>query len=90
MLFRSLTEVWETMKDAIHRGLEEEGVLPGPLNLRRKASNYFIRATGYKQNLQSRGLVFAYALAVSEGNASGGKIVTAPTCGSWGVDTAVL
>ena len=85
-----LHEVWITMKDAIHRGLDEEGVLPGPLNLRRKASTYFIRATGYKQNLQSRGLVFAYALAVSEENAAGGKIVTAPTCGSCGVVPAVL
>ena len=81
---------WTTMKDAIHRGLEAEGVLPGPLNLRRKASTYYIRATGYKQSLQSRGLVFSYALAVSEENASGGKIVTAPTCGSCGVMPAVL
>ncbi|MCB5521301.1 L-serine ammonia-lyase, iron-sulfur-dependent, subunit alpha, partial [Erysipelatoclostridium ramosum] len=48
------------------------------------------RATGYKASLQSRGLVFAYALAVSEENASGGKIVTAPTCGSCGVMPAVL
>ena len=85
-----LNEVWKTMIDSIHRGLEEEGVLPGPLNLRRKASTYYIRATGYKQSLQSRGLVFAYALAVSEENASGGKIVTAPTCGSCGVVPAVL
>ena len=85
-----LAEVWTTMKDAIHRGLEAEGVLPGPLNLRRKASTYYIRATGYKQSLQSRGLVFSYALAVSEENASGGKIVTAPTCGSCGVMPAVL
>ena len=85
-----LNEVWKTMIDSIRRGLEEEGVLPGPLNLRRKASTYYIRATGYKQSLQSRGLVFAYALAVSEENASGGKIVTAPTCGSCGVMPAVL
>lgn len=85
-----LREVWETMKDSVHRGLEQEGVLPGPLNLRRKASTYYIRATGYKQSLQSRGLVFAYALAVSEENASGGKIVTAPTCGSCGVMPSVL
>ena len=85
-----LNEVWKTMIDSIRRGLEEEVVLPGPLNLRRKASTYYIRATGYKQSLQSRGLVFAYALAVSEENASGGKIVTAPTCGSCGVMPAVL
>lgn len=85
-----LAEVWKTMKEAIQRGLDAEGVLPGPLNLRRKASTYFIRASGYKQSLRSRGLVFAYALAVSEENASGGKIVTAPTCGSCGVIPSVL
>jgi len=85
-----LNEVWKTMKASIQRGLDQEGVLPGPLNLRRKASTYFIRASGYKASLQSRGLVFAYALAVSEENASGGVIVTAPTCGSCGVMPAVL
>lgn len=85
-----LALVWETMKEAIKRGLEQEGVLPGPLNLRRKAAAYYIRSSGYKQSLRSRGLVFAYALAVSEENASGGKIVTAPTCGSCGVVPAVL
>ena len=78
------------MQAAVRRGLEQEGVLPGPLNLRRKASTYYIRASGYKQSLQSRGLVFSYALAVSEENASGGTIVTAPTCGSCGVMPAVL
>lgn len=85
-----LAEVWKTMQESIHRGLEAEGVLPGPLNLRRKAATYYIKATSFKQSLQSRGLVFAYALAVSEENASGGKIVTAPTCGSCGVVPAVL
>lgn len=85
-----LSEVWATMKEAVHRGLDAEGVLPGPLNLRRKASSYYIRAKGYKDSLRSRGLVFAYALAVSEENASGGKIVTAPTCGACGVVPAVL
>lgn len=85
-----LAEVWTTMKAAIERGLEQEGVLPGPLSLRRKAATYHIRATGYKESLRSRGLVFAYALAVSEENASGGRIVTAPTCGSCGVVPAVL
>lgn len=89
-LWDFLAEVWDTMKAAVERGLDEEGVLPGPLNLRRKASNYFIKANGFKDNLRSRGLVFAYALAVSEVNASGGRIVTAPTCGSCGVVPAVL
>lgn len=85
-----LNEVWMMMKESVHRGLEQEGVLPGELNLRRKASTYYIRAKDYKESLRSRGLVFAYALAVSEENASGGKIVTAPTCGSCGVMPSVL
>lgn len=49
-----------------------------------------MKATGYRDNLKSRGLVFSYALAVSEENASGGVIVTAPTCGSCGVVPSVL
>ncbi len=85
-----LNEVWKTMKAAVERGIDAEGVLPGPLNLRRKASGYYIKASGYKASLQSRGLVFSYALAVSEENAAGGVIVTAPTCGSCGVVPAVL
>lgn len=72
------------MKECIQRGLDTEGVLPGPLNLRRKAADYFIQAGGYKEALRDRGLLFAYALAVSEENASGHTIVTAPTCGAVG------
>ncbi len=89
-IWHYLEEVWITMKSAIERGLDKEGVLPGPLNLRRKAAAYYIKASGYAESLRSRGLVFAYALAASEENASGGKIVTAPTCGSCGVVPAVL
>lgn len=85
-----LADVWEVMKIAVERGLDNEGVLPGPLSLHRKAASYFIKAKGYKASLQSRGRVFAYALAVSEENASGGEIVTAPTCGSCGVVPSVL
>ena len=85
-----LEEVWMTMKAAVERGLQTEGRLPGPLNLPRKAANYHIKAMGYQHTLKSRGLVFSYALAVSEENASGGLIVTAPTCGSSGVLPAVL
>ena len=83
-------EVWETMKAAVQKGLDTEGALPGPLRLSRKAATYSIKASGYRQNLQTRGLVFSYALAVSEENASGGTVVTAPTCGSSGVMPAVL
>jgi L-serine dehydratase len=82
--------VWNTMKDAIKRGLENEGVLPGGLNMRRKASSYFIKSKGFADTMRKRTLTFAYALAVSEENAGGGVVVTAPTCGSCGVMPAVL
>ncbi len=85
-----LDEVWKVMQSAVKRGLDNEGVLPGPLNLPRKAASYYIKAKGFKASLQSRGLVFAYALAVSEENAAGGQIVTAPTCGSCGVVPSIL
>lgn len=89
-IWEYLREVWKVMREAVERGLDHEGVLPGPLHLRRKAASYYIKVAGYKDNLRTRGLVFSYALAVSEENASGGKIVTAPTCGSCGVLPAVL
>jgi L-serine dehydratase len=85
-----LKEVWEVMKAAVERGIEAEGVLPGGLGVARKATSYYVHAAGYSSSLRSRGLVYAYALAVSEENASGGKIVTAPTCGSCGIVPAVL
>lgn len=89
-IWNFLSEVWHTMVASVERGLDAEGVLPGPLHLRRKANTYYVKATGYKDNVRTRGLVFAYALAVAEENASGGKIVTAPTCGSSGVVPGVL
>lgn len=89
-LWQHLELVWKVMKEAVERGIEQEGVLPGPLNLRRKALSYHVRAIGQGDTFKTRGLVFAYALAVSEENASGGTIVTAPTCGSCGVLPSVL
>jgi len=85
-----LREVWQVMKESVQRGIEAEGVLPGGLGVSRKAVSYYVKAMGYADSLKSRGMVYAYALAVSEENASGGKIVTAPTCGSCGVIPAVL
>lgn len=85
-----LAEVWKVMQEAVQRGLETEGIIPGGLGLRRKASDYLIRAKGYGSSIKSRGMVYAFALAVSEENACGGQIVTAPTCGSCGVIPAVL
>jgi len=82
--------VWKTMQDAIKRGLEADGVLPGGLNMRRKASDYFMKTKILTGLMKKRALTFSYALAVSEENAGGGLVVTAPTCGSCGVMPSVL
>lgn len=82
--------VWQVMQDAIKRGLEAERVLPGKLKLPRKASSYYIKSKGAVGSQKNIGLIFAYALAVSEENAAGGLIVTAPTCGSLGVLPGIL
>ncbi|NDV46639.1 L-serine ammonia-lyase [Paludibacter sp. 221] len=85
-----LNEVWQVMQQSVREGLENEGVLPGGLSLRRKAASYYVKASGYKDSLKNRCQIMAYALAVSEQNASGGLVVTAPTCGSAGIIPAVL
>lgn len=85
-----LNERWKIMQETIEHGLQNEGVIPGGLHLKRKAAVYYIKAKSYKASLQGRCLVTAYALATAEENASGGLIVTAPTCGSSGVLPAVL
>lgn len=85
-----LKEVWVTMEEAILAGVEKEGQLPGGLGLQRKASTYNVKSKGYQGSMKSRALIYSYALAVAEQNASGGKIVTAPTCGSCGVIPGVL
>lgn len=89
-LWDYMNEVWKVMKDAVRRGLENEGVLPGKLELQRKAVSYYTKGLGYAPSLQNRALLFAYCLAVCEENASGGIIATAPTCGSAGVLPSVL
>ena len=58
-----LEEVWHVMVDAVHHGLDNEGVIPGGLGLRRKAGSYLIRANSYSGSMKSRGQVYAYALA---------------------------
>lgn len=85
-----LSEVRRTMKQAIARGLTASGVLPGSLKLSRKASSYLAKAKQARDIVLDANTVFAAALAVAEENASGGVIVTAPTCGAAGVLPAVL
>ena len=85
-----LNEIWKAMQNSVKEGLDADGVLPGELHLRRKAASYWIKAKGYKVSLQNRCLIMSYAMAVSEQNASGGVVVTAPTCGSSGVIPGIL
>ncbi len=86
-----LAEVWKTMKAAVNRGVNKTGVLPGGLKVERRAKILF---DGARKNegaeVRENRLVCAYAFAVSEENASGERIVTAPTCGACGVLPAVL
>lgn len=89
-VWEHLELVWKVMQEAVERGIEAEGALPGHLHIRRKALSYHTRAFGQGDTFKTRGLVFSFALAVSEENACGGTIVTAPTCGSCGVMPSVL
>ena len=86
-----LSEVWSIMQNAIKEGLETEGILHGGIGTQRKA-RYLFRQKHIDESEETKTnrLICAYAYAVSEQNASGGKIVTAPTCGACGVLPAVL
>ena len=86
-----LAEIWEAMKNAIKQGLKASGVLPGGLNAERRAKIlYQQRHIDETPQTKENRLVCAYAFAVSEQNAAGEIIVTAPTCGSCGIVPAVL
>ena len=86
-----LLEVWQTMQQAVAHGVKQTGILPGGLDVERRAKVLF---DGVVENesaeIRENRLVCAYAFAVSEENAAGGTIVTAPTCGACGVLPAVL
>lgn len=86
-----LKKVWNTMKNSVQSGLNAEGTIPGKLGIQRKAKTII---ENIKEDddvmLKRTRLITGYAYAVSENNASGGVIVTAPTCGASGVLPAVL
>ena len=86
-----LMNVWQTMKNAIDEGLSKEGILPGGLNVSRKAKYLYQQVP--EENVPALNefqQIAAYAYAVSEQNADNGTVVTAPTCGACGVLPAVL
>ncbi len=86
-----LTQVWNSMRAAVQNGLHAEGVLRGGLGVQRKAS-YLFRQRHIDETAETREnrVVCSYAYAVSEENAGGGIVVTAPTCGASGVLPAVM
>ncbi|MCC6574490.1 MAG: L-serine ammonia-lyase, iron-sulfur-dependent, subunit alpha [Planctomycetes bacterium] len=85
-----LRGIWATMQAAIERGLKATEILPGSLKLRRKSKSHYEQAVARPGPLRQTGLITAYALAVSEENAAGGVVATAPTCGACGLMPAVL
>jgi L-serine dehydratase len=85
-----LRKVWEVMQNAICRGLRAHGIIEGGLLLERKAQSFYLKAKKRGAHHLRIGILAAYALAVSEENASGGEIVTAPTCGSSGILPSIL
>ena len=86
-----LGTVWQTMKQSIEEGLSRDGVLPGGLNVQRKAKYLYTQIPDDKiPALKEFQHIAAYAYAVAEQNASNGTVVTAPTCGACGVVPAVL
>ena len=86
-----LYTVWETMENAIHDGLTTSGILPGGLEVERKAQHLFNqRHMDERPTTRENRIVCAYAYAVAEQNADNGTIVTAPTCGACAVLPSVL
>ncbi len=85
-----LEMIWQTMCRTIDNGLNNDGVLPGGLKVARKACTYWVKSKEYGPSVSNRSRLYAYALATAEENASGGEVVTAPTCGSCGVLPAVI
>ncbi len=93
---KNLLHIWQVMQDCVERGFHGEGTLPGGMKVKRRAANLYQQLTGAIPR-QTPGVpvgtldwVNLFALAVSEENAAGGRVVTAPTNGAAGIIPAVL
>jgi len=84
--------LWQVMQQCVERGFHQSGVLPGPLKVRRRAPKLYrvLTESGASKPLEAMDWVNAFALAVNEENAAGGRVVTAPTNGAAGIVPAVL
>jgi L-serine dehydratase len=86
-----ILHIWQVMRECTEHGMEAEGILPGGLNVRRRARKLAERlhAGGSRDPLSALDWITVYAMAVNEENAAGGRVVTAPTNGAAGVVPAV-
>jgi L-serine dehydratase len=86
-----ILDIWNVMNDCMERGLHAEGILPGGLNVRRRAMRVVrrIQSRPHPEPLDAMDWVNAFAMAVNEENAAGGRVVTAPTNGAAGLIPAV-
>ncbi len=92
---QGLLRIWDVMKACVVRGCQHEGILPGGLNVKRRAPGLLkslmqAQASGKKDPAEVMDWVSLWALAVNEENAAGGRVVTAPTNGAAGVIPAVM
>jgi L-serine dehydratase len=88
---QGILEIWRVMRECTRRGMNSEGILPGGLNVRRRAKKLAekLRSRGSADPLSQLDWITVYAMAVNEENAAGGRVVTAPTNGAAGVVPAV-
>lgn len=89
-IYDYMRDIWRVMQQCVNEGLQADGVLPGGLNVARRAKKLLNDFEDVSRHVRRDRIVSAYAFAVGEENASGGVVVTAPTCGSSGVLPAVL
>jgi len=89
LLNQRLSAIWSAMENCIEQGLKSKGVLPGYLQVTRRAADMAERLAKYDQQEVSNEWLQAYAIAVNEQNASGMRVVTAPTNGAAGIIPAV-
>ncbi|MDY7579115.1 L-serine ammonia-lyase [Herbaspirillum sp. RTI4] len=92
---RELLHIWEVMQQCVQRGAQQEGILPGGLHVKRRAAALYRKLCALPSDsladpLATLDWIGFYALAVNEENASGGRVVTAPTNGAAGIIPAVL
>lgn len=91
---QGVLEIWHVMNKCIEKGIHENGILPGGLNIKRRAPDLYVKLKAAKEKNphidSDMNWLSLYAISVNEENAAGGKVVTAPTNGAAGTIPSVL